>query len=167
MNTPYVDPLIPLHETRDETLTRLSANIGTLTGLMDEAERSGHIYLAGMFGRARGAKVAEAKATIAALTADAKAAPTPVGSPLPPWEIPAWNDAKREPHDAGELLHVSAGVSVIERRFLLVGTAVSDGSATAFSALGQTRHHQHRRADSQRRILPLLTDPRFLQLALA
>ena len=167
MNTPYVDPLIPLHETRDETLTRLSANIGTLTALIDEAERSGQIYLAGMFGRSRGTKVAEAKAMIATLTADHKATPTPVDSPLPVWEIPAWNDAKPALHDAGEMLRVGAGEFVVERRFLLVGTAVSAGSAAAFSALGQTRRQQNRRADTQRRFLPLLTDPRFLQLALA
>ena len=167
MNMPYVDPLIPLHETSDETLTRLSANIGTLTALMDEAERSGLLYLAGMFSRARGTKVAEAKAMIATLTADHKATPTPVDSPLPVWEVPAWNDAILELHDAGDLLQVSAEEFVVERRFLLVGTAVSDGSATALSSRDQPRPQPHRRADTQRRFLPLLTDPRFLQLALA
>ena len=44
MKTTYVDPLIPLDETSAETLTRLSANIGTLTALMDDAQRSGHIH---------------------------------------------------------------------------------------------------------------------------
>ena len=104
---------------------------------------------------------------IATRTADAKAAPTPVDSPLPPWEIPVWKDAEPELHGAGELLQVGAGEFVIERRFLLVGTAVSDGGATAFSSHGLLRRQPHRRADSQRRFLPLLTDPRFLQLALA
>ena len=167
MNAPYVDPLIPLHETHDETLTRLSANIGTLTGLMDDAERSGHIYLAGMFSRARGTKVAEAKALIATVIADDKAARAPVSSPLPAREIPAWNNAKPEFHDAGELVHAGAGELINERRFLLVGTAGSDGSATAWSALGQTRRQPHRRADTQRRFLLALTEPRFFQLALA
>ncbi len=65
MKTPYVDPLVPLREGTDETLTRLSANIDILTGLMADAERTGHVYLAGMFTRSRASKVAEAKALIA------------------------------------------------------------------------------------------------------
>ena len=69
MKTPYVDPLIPLHETRDETLTRLSANIGTLTGLMDNAERMDHDTLAAMFNRSRDAKVAQAEEIIAQVAA--------------------------------------------------------------------------------------------------
>lgn len=70
MKTPYLDPLVPLHETRDATLTRLSANIGTLTGLMNDAERVGEYYLAAMFNRARDAKVAQAEGLIALVTAD-------------------------------------------------------------------------------------------------
>ena len=69
MKTTYIDPLIPLHETSEETLKRLSANIGTLTGLIDDAERVGHDYLAAMFNRARDTKVAQAKETIARVTA--------------------------------------------------------------------------------------------------
>ncbi len=64
MKTTYIDPLIPLHETREETLTRLSANIGTLSGLMNDAERVGHRHLAAMFNRARDAKVAQAQGII-------------------------------------------------------------------------------------------------------
>ena len=70
MKTTYIDPLIPLHETSEQTLTRLSANIGTLTGLMNDAERVGHSSLAAMFNRARNAKVEQAEAAIARLTAD-------------------------------------------------------------------------------------------------
>ena len=69
MKTTYIDPLIPLNETSEETLTRLSANIGTLTGLMNDAERMGHYYLAAMFNRARDAKVAQAEEIIALVTA--------------------------------------------------------------------------------------------------
>ncbi len=69
MKTPYVDPLIPRNETSEESLTRLSANIGTLTGLMNDAERMGHYSLVAMFNRARDAKVAQAKAIIALVTA--------------------------------------------------------------------------------------------------
>ncbi len=162
MKTPYVDPLIPLHETSDETLTRLSANIGTLTTLLDDAERSGHIYLAEMFSRARGTKVAEAQAMIAMLTADDKNAPAPAGRPIAEPETPAWKDAEPALHDAAELLHVGAGEFVMERRFLLVGMVVSDGSALASSARDQPR-----RTYAPRRFLPALTDPRFSQLALA
>ncbi len=155
MKTTYVDPLIPLHETSDETLTRLSANIGTLTTLMDGAERSGHIYLAGMFRDARGTKVAEAKALIATLAADDPAAPAPVGGSPVKRNIPAWEDAEPEVHAAAELLIVGAENFVGERRFLLVGAAVSVDGAVASS----TRGHPRRQ--------PLLTDPRFFQLALA
>ena len=155
MKTTYVDPLIPLHETSDETLTRLSANIGTLTTLMDGAERSGHIYLAGMFSHARGTKVAEVKAMIATLIADDQAATVPLGSSLVKRNVPIWIDAEPRIHDAAELLHVNAEEFVGERRFLLVGAAVSVKSAVAFSTLGHTRRQ------------PLLTDPRFFQLALA
>ena len=69
MKTTYIDPLIPLNETSDETLTRLSANISTLTGLMNDAERLGHYSLAAMFNRARDAKVAQAGKVIARMTA--------------------------------------------------------------------------------------------------
>ena len=69
MKTTYIDPLIPLDETRDETLTRLSANIGTLTGLMDNSERMGHYALAALFDRARDAKVAQSEGIIARVTA--------------------------------------------------------------------------------------------------
>jgi hypothetical protein len=68
MKTTYVDPLIPLHETSDETLIRLSANIGTLTGLMNGAERLGEYFLAMMFNRARDAKVAQAEGIIELVT---------------------------------------------------------------------------------------------------
>ena len=70
MKTPYVDPLIPPHETNEETLTRLSANIGTLTGLMNDSERVGDYYLATMFNRTRDAKVAQAEEIIARVTAE-------------------------------------------------------------------------------------------------
>ena len=69
MKTTSIDPLIPLNETDEETLTRLSADIGTLTGLMEDAERVGHYYLAAMFNRARDAKVAQAEGIIALATA--------------------------------------------------------------------------------------------------
>ena len=167
MKTTYVDPLIPLHETSDETLTRLSANIGTLTTLLEDAERSGHIYLAEMFSRARGTKVAEAQAKIAMLTADDKNAPAPAGRPFSEPETPAWKDAEPALHDAAELLQVGAGEFIMERRFLLVGTAVSDGSALALSSRDQPRREQYRRTYTPRRFLPALTDPRFSQLALA
>lgn len=72
MKTTYIDPLIPLHETSEETLTRLSANIGTLTGLMNAAERVGHYFLAAMFNRARGAKVAQAEVILARVTTGSK-----------------------------------------------------------------------------------------------
>ena len=167
MNTTYADPLIPPHETSDETLTRLSANMGTLTGLMDASERRGLLYLAGMFSRSRGTKVAEAEAMIARLNHVGKAAHAPVGLLFPPWEIPVWKDTKPALQDAGELPHVGAGEFVIERRFLLVGNAVSDNGVTALSCRDQPRRQLHRRADARRRFLSLLTDPRFLQLALA
>ena len=73
MKTTYLDPLIPPHETSGETLTRLSANITTLTGLMNDAERVGHVYLAKMFNRARDTKVAQAEGVIALVTADGDA----------------------------------------------------------------------------------------------
>ena len=167
MKTTYVDPLIPQHETSDETLTRLSANIGTLTALMDDAQRSGHIYLAGIFSRARATKVAEAQAMIATPTADDKATPEPVGSPLGERRLPAWKDVEPALNGAAELLQPGADGLVIERRFLLVGTAVSVGDAMALSAAGETRRQQHRRTDTPRRFLPLLTDPRLFQIALA
>ena len=69
MKTTYIDPLIPLNETSEETLTRLSANIETLTGLMNDAERVGDYYLAAMFNRARDAKVAQAEGIVAPVTA--------------------------------------------------------------------------------------------------
>ncbi len=69
MQTTDIDPLIPRHETSDETLTRLSANLGTLTGLMNDAERIGDYYLASLFNRARDAKVAWAEEIIARVTA--------------------------------------------------------------------------------------------------
>ena len=69
MKTTDIDPLIPLNETSEETLRRLSANIGTLTGLMNDAGRVGHYSLAGMFNRARDAKVAQAGGMIALATA--------------------------------------------------------------------------------------------------
>ena len=68
MKTTYIDPLIPRNKTSDETLTRLSANIGTLTGLMNDAERMSHYALAAMFNRARDAKVAQAEEIIALVT---------------------------------------------------------------------------------------------------
>ena len=50
MKTTSIDALDPtLNETDEETLTRLSADIGTLTGLMEDAERVDHYYLAAMF----------------------------------------------------------------------------------------------------------------------
>ena len=70
MNTTYLDPLIPPNETSEETLTRLSASIRTLTGLMNDAEQVGHYSLAAMFNRARNAKVDQAEVAIAQLTAD-------------------------------------------------------------------------------------------------
>ena len=155
MKTTHLDPLIPLHETSDETLTRLSANIGTLTTLLDSAERSGHIYLAGIFSDARTAKVAEAKAMIATFTTDDQAAPVPVGSSPVNRNIPAWKDAGPKVHDAADLLHVGDEKFAVERRFLLVGAAVSIDHAVALSTLGHTRRQ------------PLLIDPRFFQLALA
>ena len=69
MKTTYLNPLIPLHETSDETLTRLSANIGTLTELMNDAQCVHHYSLAAMFNRARDAKVAQADGIIALMTA--------------------------------------------------------------------------------------------------
>lgn len=69
MITTHIDPLIPLHETSDETLTRLSANIGTLTGLMNDAERVGRYYLTAMFNRARDTKVEQAEEIIVRVTA--------------------------------------------------------------------------------------------------
>ena len=69
MKTTYIDPLIPLNESSEEMLTRLSANIGVLTGLMDDAERVGHHSLATMFIRARDAKVEQAEEVIAMVKA--------------------------------------------------------------------------------------------------
>ena len=123
--------------------------------------------LAGMFSHARAKKVAEAQAMVATLTADDKATPEPVGSPVAERRLPTWKDAEPAPSGAAELLHLGADGLVIERRFLLVGTAESVGNAMALSALGQTRRQQHRRTDTQPRFLPLLTDPRLFQLALA
>lgn len=167
MKTPYVDPLIPLHETSDETLMRLSANIGTLTALVAEAERRGQIYLAGMFSRSRGAKVAEAKAMIATLAAHEETTLMPEDSPVAEQKTPAWKDAERELHDGGELVHAGAEEFVIERRFLLVGNTVSDSSALALAPRDQLRRQLNRRSYAPHRFLPALTDPRFFQLALA
>ena len=167
MKTTYVDPLIPLHEASDETLTRLSANIGTLTALMDVTQRSGHIHFAGMFSRARATKVAEAQAMIAPPAADDKAVPEPAGSPLAERRLPIWKDAEPALNGAAEVLHSGTDDLVIERRFLLVGTAVSAGSTMALSTLGQARRQQDRRTYPPPRFLPLLTDPRLCQLALA
>ena len=69
MKTTYIDPLIPPGETSEQSLTRLSANLGTLTGLMNDAERAGLYSLAAMFDRARARKVAQAEEIIARVTA--------------------------------------------------------------------------------------------------
>ena len=64
MKTTYVDPLIPLGETTGAALTRLRANIGTLTGLISDTVRHGGLHLAGMLTHSRETKIAEARALI-------------------------------------------------------------------------------------------------------
>ena len=65
MKTAHRNQPIPRGEAIEETLTRLSANIATLSGLMDEAESRGRIHLARMFTAARATRVAEARKEIA------------------------------------------------------------------------------------------------------
>lgn len=62
MKTTYTDPFIPAGESTEASLTRLSANIGTLTSLIDDADHLGCFYLADMFTHLRLAKVAQARA---------------------------------------------------------------------------------------------------------
>ena len=105
MNTTYVDPLIPPVETTGETLTRLLANIATLSGIIAEAEGRGRIHLARVFTRARAAKVFEAREKIAqvravatppAATGHQSIREVPVGDlPLPP-EVRQWQRAVNE-----------------------------------------------------------------------
>ena len=59
---PYLDPLIPLDENIPAKLTRLSANIATLTSLIDQSERRGLGHLTAMFARSRQGKVDQAHA---------------------------------------------------------------------------------------------------------
>ena len=67
MKTAYVDPLIPPGEDSHATLVRLSANIGTLTRLIDSAEHSSLDHLAAMLTHSRATKVQEATKLIASL----------------------------------------------------------------------------------------------------
>ena len=67
MKTAYVDPLIPLGEDSEATLVRLSANIGTLSKLIESAEHSGLDHLAAMLSHSRATKTGEATKLIASL----------------------------------------------------------------------------------------------------
>ncbi len=82
MKTTNLDPLTPSTEADETFLHRLSNDIGVLTALMAEAERTGHDYVDGLFARARAAKVAQAQALIARLTAGG------AGNGLPPGRAP-------------------------------------------------------------------------------
>ena len=104
MKTTYVDPLIPPAETPGETLTRLSADIATLSGIIAEAEGRGRIHLARVFTQARDAKVAEAR-EIAQMGAASTAPPAagarglrevPVRDLPPPPEVRPWQRAVNE-----------------------------------------------------------------------
>ncbi len=57
---PYVDPLIPLNENVPAKLARLSANIATLTRLIEEAQGRGLERLTTMFAHSRQRKVDQA-----------------------------------------------------------------------------------------------------------
>ncbi len=64
MKTLYLDPLIPLGESSEAAMTRLSADIGTLTGLIDDSEQRGRVYLARMFTHSRASKIEQAQVFI-------------------------------------------------------------------------------------------------------
>ena len=60
----HPEPLDPSREGDEATLTRLSASIATLTGLLDDARGRGRIYLAGLFAHARATQVAQARVVV-------------------------------------------------------------------------------------------------------
>ena len=66
MNTRYVDPLIPLGESADDTLRRLSSNIATLGQMNADATRFGNLQIARMFAGSLQTKVEEAKTLLPA-----------------------------------------------------------------------------------------------------
>ena len=84
MKTAYIDPLIPLGEDRHATLVRLSANIGTLTELIDGAEHSGLDHLAAMLTHSRSTKVREATGLLASPAGDGHEFPA-----IPPLDFAA------------------------------------------------------------------------------
>ena len=131
MKTPYLNPLIPLGESTDETLRRLSSNIRTLTGLIGDAEHTGHLYLAGMFSRSRDTKVAEAQAVIASAQ-DGNANALEEANK-------GWKHAERSKNgieffSAEALLLMDAAAVNPERRFLLVGISLAGMGAAPFTS---------------------------------
>ena len=65
MQNPSLNPLNQPAEAETAVLTRLSARIATLTGLLDDAQGRGRIFLAGLFAHTRDAEVARAREEIA------------------------------------------------------------------------------------------------------
>jgi hypothetical protein len=144
MKTTYVDPLVPLNETSVETLTRLSANIGVLTELIDDAEHRHLISLAGMFDQARATKVEQAEALIALLTGDDGVAEAPIIDLPPKPEAPVWQESGIGLQIVGELMQVGDDEFAAERRFLLVGNSASESSAMDFRFRGGRRQQSQR-----------------------
>lgn len=68
---PYLDPLIPSDENIPAKLTRLSANIATLTSLIDHSQRRGLGHLTAMFDRSRQDKVDQARTCMSAASHEA------------------------------------------------------------------------------------------------
>ncbi len=147
MKALYLDPQIPRGESVEAMLRRFSSNIGTLTELIGEAERTGHLYLAGMFSRSRAAKVAEAQAAIALVNEGGANGVQEVVSPSLPSEggLRHAADNKSRNYDerpevgsefvpANALLLMDTAAAGPERRFLLVGiSATGIGTAPIIS----------------------------------
>ena len=146
MKTSYLDPLIPRGESIEATLRRLSSNINTLTGLIGDAERTGHLYLAGMFSDARATKVTEAQAVIALVKEEKKnaveeAAISSLATEGGQRPEPDNKDGRRgerpkadmEFFPAEALLLMDTPAVEPERRFLLVGISLAGMGAAAFA----------------------------------
>lgn len=121
MKALYLDPLISRGESTEAMLHRLFNNIGTLTGLIDDAERTSHWYLAKILSGSRDILVAEAQATIA--SAREKNASVVEGE-RPSVEI--------DFVPAQALLLMDTAAVGPERRFLLIGNALAGSDMALF-----------------------------------
>ena len=168
MKALYLDPQIPRRESTDAMLRRFSSNIGTLTELINEAERTGHLYLAGMFSRSRAAKVVEAQAAIALVNEGDANGIKEIVSPSLPAEgrLRHAADSKGRTYDerpevgsefmpANALLLMDTAAVGPERRFLLVGiSATGIGTAPIISRRPRRNETRFALADGGSSVLP-------------